>query len=167
MIYAVVEQVYTVLAANFATDWAGLCSTFSLGAPPAVDIVKRQNVDAMVRSTSRDWSVRPAIGIYAVDLTTQAKMAAHRLSVNNLGLDFYRRGAIANLPTLLQQGELAAEAMLLTIDRLAGSGGGVWGAGEAEDSVTVTFSDGYEATEGGDYQQLITVTVPVRASDEV
>jgi malonyl CoA-acyl carrier protein transacylase len=168
VLYDAIETFYAVLVTNFQTDWATLCTAKSVGAPETITIRKRYNADLLYSL----GVATPALGIYGTAATTQAKMQGQRLSIITVGVDWFHRTTLGSdqgslAAVLLAQSELAAEAILLSVDRLATAGASVWGAGERENSVSITASGGYEEGESGTYQRLVTVTVPVRDSDEV
>lgn len=164
MLYDQVEQCYTVLAANFAADYAALLAAKSVASPGTVTIIKRQSVNTALRYSQAP----PFVGVFSLAGKTQAKDQSKRDTEGLVAFDIYMTGAGATGASLVaSQVELAAEAVLLTVDRLAGSGRGVYGAGELPFGTTVQLSDDTdEEVQQGLYGRRATVTVPVRDRDE-
>lgn len=159
------ERVGAILTTNFDTDVGLLCTAKSVTPPATVTILKRMDMNLHIAANGADRL--PALCIYANTMTTQAKMAQRRHTHATINIDYMDRFAIASLETGLKQAELAAEAILLSVDRLGlDNTTGVWEAGGAVDSVVLTFSDREDAP-AGEYQRLVTVSVPVTDQDEV
>jgi len=135
MIFDAIEQLYTIAAANFSADLATLAAAKSVTVVTTCNFVKRQDADLFV---SLQLAL-PACGIYADparDTRTQAKDQTKRDNDVALVLDYY---ATDTDPVKLgKQVELAAEALLQSIDRVAVAGlGGIYGAGETPGSIAV------------------------------
>lgn len=163
MVYDSVEKVAALLTANFDTDLGALCVAKSVTTPAAAVIVKRMDANLHIAVNG----VLPAVCIYGRAATTQAKQAGKRDNRTVVSVDYFDRASVANLPTLLAQVELAAEAVLKTVDRCVGdSTTGIWGGGLGDGSVTVELSDREDAPEG-EFQRLATVTFAVNDRDEV
>ncbi|HWP38945.1 MAG TPA: hypothetical protein VNL18_15470 [Gemmatimonadales bacterium] len=159
MIYDAVEQAYTVAAANFTADLNALAAAKGVTAPPAATLIKRQRAETYIAL----GAALPALGIYLLRVATQAKSQGKRDSVVSLVFDYYLEGTD---PTLLaKQAELAAEAVLRTVDRLADAGSGIYGAGEGSGSVTIELSDGYDPADENKFFHRAQVTVPVWDED--
>jgi hypothetical protein len=163
MIHGAVQRAIAMAIANFAVDLAAVCAAKApaVAAPAgAWQIVEWQDAEIAVRL----GSAKPILGItLGPNALTQAKDQGKRDSTVAVLFDVYIEGAD---PTLLaQQIAIAPEAVMLTVDRLAG-GGGVEGAAQEERSVSVELTDGYE--ERGDqsnYWQRARVLVPVTHRD--
>ena len=140
MIYDAIEAVATIVTANFFTDMAALISAKGLtGLTTTAAIEKRQRAELYVAL----GAALPAIGIYGLMATTQAKWQGKRDASCTLGLDYYATGT--DPIKLAQQTELAAEALLRSIDRIWPTAAG--GAGEGFNSVSVELSAAYMETD--------------------
>jgi hypothetical protein len=159
MIYDAVETVYAVVNANFATDYAALAAAKGVTVVTPVGIIKRQKADIFVPL----GATLPAIGIYGLSATTQVKDQAKRDVFCTMAFDFYDRGT--DPVALAKQTELAAEALLLSIDRMWPTAAG--GAGEGDNSITVTLMDGYDETAELQYERRATITFPLMNRDVV
>jgi hypothetical protein len=158
VVHDAIERLYTALFTNFATDMAAVITEKGAGVVGLVNtatVIKRQTAEIFVQKAQAP----PAIGIYGIRATTQAKDQGKRDSKNSIGIDYYATGT--NPSQLQKQTELAAEAIMRTIDRLAGSGGGVFGAAVEEDSVTWDWLDGYTEGVAPLYIGVATGTIPV------
>lgn len=163
MLYDAIERMASILSANFVADLTTLCGAKSLTVPSTPVVVKRMDMNLHIAANGS----LPALCVYQNSATTQAKMAQARESHATVNVDYMDRVALADLDTMLKQVELVAEAILLSVDRMAGDPAGhIWEAGGANDSVTVTLADREDAPEG-EYQRLLTVSVPVTDHDEV
>ncbi len=163
MIYDAITRVAALLGTNFDTDLATLCTAKSVTAPAAATIVTRMDANLHVGLNG----VLPAVCVYGRSTSTQAKQAEKRDNITTLSVDYFARSTEAALPTMLQQVELAAEAILATVDRcIYDTTSGVWGAGLGDGSVSVTLEDQSDAP-AGLYQRLATVTFSVNDRDEV
>ena len=170
MIYDAVEQVYTALAANFTNDLALLAAAKGASITTTVDLIKRQSADIFL-GLGKGKSA-PACGIYGSDATTQRRdqgltAGSKRDSIVSITCDYYCEG---NDPDVIaKQGELAAEAILLSMDRLPSYPGGIYAVAEQNESVQVNVTEGYEeakADEGGrTYQRRVTVQFPTYVRD--
>lgn len=159
MIYDAIEAAYTVVNANFATDYAALAATKGVAIVTPVGIIKRQKADIFVPL----GATLPAIGIYGVSGTTQVKDQGKRDTICALAFDFYDRGT--DPVALAKQAELAAEALLQSIDRMWPTAAG--GAGEGDGSITITLADGYDETAELKYERRATITFPLVDRDAV
>lgn len=160
MIFDAVQRAHTVTATNLATDLAALCTAKSVTNPGTITLVKRQKAETFIAL----GSPLPALGIYGLRAVTQAKDQGKRDSLVTVVWDFYIEGTD---PTLIaKQAELVAESVLRTVDRLAASGDGLYGAGELAQSVTVEMSDNYQEAEELKWFQRAVVTAPVHDRDE-
>lgn len=161
MIYDVVEQAYDIANVNFVADHTALLGAKSI-APWAgtLTIIKRQRAE-----TSREFGTTPpTLGVCGVRASTQAKDQGKRDTRSAVVYDLFARGTDPGL--LAAQVELGAEALLRSIDRLAGSGRGVFGAGELPNSVSVEMSDGYDQDVGLQWWHRAEVTFPCHDRDE-
>ena|SRR6267378_531760 len=149
----------TVLTANFAADFTALASAkgvTDLAGPPT--FVKRQKAEIF----GTLGVTLPAIGIYIVRSVTMAKWQAVRDPRSTGVFDWYARSG--NPLLLAQQTELAAEAMLRSVDRLATSGS-IFGAGELPDSITIDLTDGYDKSIEPNYDRRAVITFTVYDRD--
>jgi len=161
MIYDQVEQAYVVLAANFAADYAALLTAKGVASPGAVTLIKRQGVPTALRYQQ----VPPFMGVVSLAAATQAKDQGKRDNRGLVAYDIYIKGGTPDL--VAAQVELAAQAVMQTIDALAASGNGVFGAAELPGSCTITLSDDEdEEVEEGQYGRRATVSFPVWDRDE-
>lgn len=162
MLYDAVEQVYTVVLANFTTDLGALATAKGVSVTATVGVIKRQTAETMV-ALGADL---PAIGVYTVAGSTQAKDQGKRDTLTTMVLDYYAEGT--DPANLAKQAELAAEALLRSIDRLwpALEGGG----GNAVGSVGIVMTPGYQEVRQNEAEQTVynhraTVTFPVMDRD--
>jgi len=159
MIFDAVEAMTTVLTANFSADFTALAAAKSvadLPSPPT--FVKRQKAEMFATL----GVTLPAIGIYVLRSVTMAKWQAVRDPRCTGVFDWYAR--LADPELLAKQTELAAEAMLRTVDRLSSSGS-IYGAGELPDSITIEVTDGYDKSIEPSYDRRATVTFSVYDRD--
>lgn len=159
MIFDAVEAMATVLTANFTADFTALASAkgvADLPSPPT--FVKRQKAETF---TSLGVTL-PAIGMYVVRAVTMAKWQAVRDPRTTGVFDWYAR--LADPFLLAEQTELAAEAILRTVDRLSSSGS-IYGAGELPDSITIELTDGYNQSIQPSYDRRVTVTFSIYDRD--
>lgn len=156
MLYDQVEQCYLVLAANFATDYAALLTAKGVASPGAVTLIKRQSVPTALRY----GKAPPFLGIVSLAAQTQAKDQSKRDNRGLVAFDFYQIGSDPEV--VAQQSELAAEAVLMSVDRFNTAGGGLFGGGDVPQSVDVTMSDDEaEEVQLGLYGRRATVSVRV------
>lgn len=152
MIFDAIEQLYTALNANFATDMAALVTDKGLtGITTTATIIKRQTAEVIIAKRA----TQPTIGIVPARFTTQAKDQAKRDSKNWLEVVYVATGS--DPAAIGKQVELALESILRSIDRLAGQGGGVFGAAVQEDSIEGDVSDYYTEGQAPNYYQLGTL----------
>lgn len=163
MMFDALERFATVLAANFDADLAALCTAKGVTAPVgSVTLIKRMDANLHVAVNG----ALPALCVYGRAVSTQARFVGKRDSRCVISVDYLNRADEAGLVTMLQQVELAAEAILKTIDRVPGdSASGVWNAAPNAGEAVIELSDREDAPEG-EYQRLLTVTVPVTDRDE-
>lgn len=160
MIYDLVERAYTVLAANFATDYTALLTEKTVSSPGTVKIVKRQKVETALRY----GVLPPLMGVISIAAQATAKMQTRRDTQGLVAYDFYLTGT--DPAVVAKQVEIAAEAALKSVDRLAGAGG-VFGAGEIPLSVQITLSDDEdEEVQEGKYGRRATVSFSMWDRDE-
>lgn len=164
MIYDVIELVASVLGTNFTTDLTTLCTAKSVTAPTAIvgSVHKREDLLA--------WGTNPAnlpgLGVISIRSVTGAKNQTKRDALTTVRVTYYTMGQDAAV--LGAQVELAAEAILLSIDRVAGSGTGqVWGAGEARDSVLVEMLGTALTKDAGWFEDGVIVEFPCNDRDLV
>ena len=161
MLYDIVEQAFTVLNTNFAADYTALLTAKSVASPGTVKIVKRQSI----KTALRYGALPPVMGVISLAGRTTAKDQGKRDTQGLVAYDLYIKGATPDL--VAKQVELAAEACMRSVDRLAASGGGVFGAGEVPLSVTVALNDDEEEeVEEGKYGRRVTVSFQVWDRDE-
>ena len=161
MLYDAVEQAFSVLNSNFAADYTAALSSKGVTSPGTVKIVKRQSIKTALRYMVQP----PVLGVISLASRTQAKDQGKRDSQSLVAYDLYIKGSDPAL--VAKQIELAAEAMMRSVDRLAASGNGVFGAAEVPLSATVTLSDDEdEEVEEGKYGRRVTVSFPVWDRDE-
>lgn len=149
MIYDAIEAVYTTVNANFNTDLAALVSAKGLsGLTTSATLFKRQRAETFVELGAAANGQLPAIGIYGTAVTTEAKWQGKRDPECTVVLDYYARGT--DPVKLAQQTELAAEALLLSIDKVYPTAAG--GAGEGFGSINIELTDAYMETDKPDSQ---------------
>jgi hypothetical protein len=163
MLYDAIETVYAVVLANFATDLAALASAKGVTITTTADIIKRQRAETFVAFGKGVTS--PAIGIFSIRGLTQAKWQTQRDTDCTVVCDYYARSADPS--ALAIQAELAAEALLKSMDRIWPTAAG--GAGEGDRSVTIEMTDAYVETVSSEtetarweHRAMVTFTVQVR-----
>lgn len=161
MLFDCVERAYTVTAANFATDLTALLTAKSVAAlSGTLVIAKRSSAES-----HKKWNGDPPyLDIRGLRAATVANDQGKRDSICELEWDFYLEGSNPSL--IAKQAELAAEAVLQTIDVLAESGDGLVGAGEEWRSITVEMSDGNMEAKEDLYWHRAVVRAPVFDRDE-
>lgn len=155
------DRALAILEANFSTDIEALAVAKSvLGIDAEVTVYDRQPV-AVVASLKD--SAFPALGVYTAGGTAQSRRQDERLGTVTVVVEYYARRP--DQPTLLgKQTELAVEAILRSLDRMAGAGGVVL-AGDPEHSVIVEIF-GLSRVEGlKTYEDGARVRFPVVAQD--
>lgn len=161
MLYDQVEQAYTVAAANFPGHYATLLAAKGVTSPGTVTLIKRQSVVTALRY----GKAPPLMGIVSLAGETQGRDQGKRHTRGLVAYDLYIKGSDPNL--VAKQVELAAEALLRTIDMLPESGNGVFGAAEIPLSCKITLSDDEdEQVEDGQYGRRATISFPVWDKDE-
>lgn len=157
MIYDAIEGAYTVVLTNFATDLAALATAKGVTITTTASIVKRQKAE-----TFGTYQIAlPAVGVYGKKVVTQGKSNGYRDNLSTVVFDYY---AVGPDPVILaKQAELAAEALLKSIDRL--NGADPYGAGVLPGSITVEFNDGFEEVQIPNYARRAIVTCPVWDQD--
>lgn len=161
MIHDQVERAYTVLATNFAADYAALLTAKAVASPGTVKIVKRQSVVTALRY----GALPPLLGVVSLAAQTQAKDQGKRDTRGLVAYDLYISGSDPAL--VAKQVEIGAEACMRSVDRLAESGAGVFGAGELPLSVQITLSDDEdEEVQEGKYGRRATVSFSMWDRDE-
>lgn len=111
-----------------------------------------------------DQEKLPGIGVYAGPLTTQARWQGRRDARAVVVLDYFATGSD---PVVLgKQVELAAEALLRSIDRIPEAApAGELGAAELKDEIAVVIA-GSSRERGLDYyQDRVTLTFPILEQD--
>jgi len=159
MIYDVIERAETVAKANFVIDIKALETLKDVDIDTTVSFYKR--LDANIFFDKK----LPGLGIYAEGATSGAKLlsGARRENTVFLIFDYMARGTVA--ANLSFQIELAVEAIMQTIDRLAESTTNVLGAGEAKDSVVITIERQAQSENQPHYEERVLVRVPVNEED--
>lgn len=169
MIYDVVEIVATVLDSNFETDLAALCVAKSVTAPSAL-VAPNSSTSVRTREALVAWGTDaenlPGLGVTSLRSVTGGKNQRKRDSTTTVAVTYYSTGQDAAV--LGAQIELAAEAILLSIDKVAGSGSGqVWGAGEARDSVEVEMLGTAQMLDSDWFEDGVVVSFPCNDRDTI
>jgi hypothetical protein len=166
VLYDAVEQVFTVLNTNFATDFAALLTQkglTGLGLVTTANIVKRQDAEDFVRFRV----TTPTIGILGLDSASRAKDQGKRDNRNIISVDYFATGSETDGPKVQKQVELAAEAIHKSVDRLHdGVGGGVFGASVEDNDLNTHLERGYSEGQTPLYLGLATVTFSVDDRDD-
>lgn len=166
MLYDAIEQAFAVIDANFDADFAALITQKSLGGLGLTTTamkIKRQTAEIFVAKRAS----KPTIGVYGIRASTRAKDQGKRDSRNVIAVDYFATGIEADGAKVQKQVELAAEALLKSVDRLVGgTGGGVFGAAVQDDDITVELSEAYVEGEAPAYIGVATVTFPVDDRDD-
>lgn len=159
MIYDAVEDVASILAANFSTDLAALATAHSVTVDSTVTVKKRQGVENLVAR----GTLLPCLGVVGADASTQAVFQGTRDATVTITCDYYATGTDADV--LAAQADLVAEAILLTVDRLWPTIG--VGAGEADRSIAISLTGAFEPPDENTFSRRVTVTFPVIVRDDV
>ncbi len=164
MFYAAIERAATVLDANYRDDFEALALAKSIAnLDPNLTVFKRRTAELFFR----DLDGHPGCGIYGVIATTSARRADLRESLVSLVFDWlaWRQDEQDAAELVVLQGELAAEAIMRTVDRMGeDQSGGVLGAGELRGSVGVRLDYG-GMEEVSSPLTRVRVTVPVNEED--
>jgi hypothetical protein len=160
VIYDAIERAATVAAANFDTDLAALAvaKTETLLAS-STTVYKRRTAEAFEKDVTEKTA---GLGIYWESVQTEVKDQGKRDSTVFVLYDYYAIGS--DLGQLEKQVELAAEALMQSIDRLADSS--VLAAGEAPGSVIVLAFLVGQGEEGQHYEGRVILRFPVLDRDQ-
>lgn len=146
-----------ILQGNFATDLAALATAKSVaGIDATIHFYDEQ--PAAVFAT-RDL---PGLGVYGVGASTNSRRQDQRDSVVTVSVEYYCRGTDATV--IGKQTKLAVEAILRSIDRMAG-GGGVVLAGDPDNSVQAEVFGLAVAPGQTSYEDGCRVRFPVMVED--
>lgn len=156
MLYDPIEQFYTVLNTNFATDMAALVAAKGVtGLTTTATIIKRHGAEDIIARRA----TQPTIGFVPVTFRTQAKDQGKRDTRATLEVVYVATGA--DPAKVGKQVELALESILRSVDRLAASGGGVFGAAVEDGAIDGELSDYYADGEAPNYYQIGTMRIPI------
>lgn len=162
--YDVSEKLGALATTHFAADFAALVASKGLGAL-GVDT----SVTIYTRMPARYFGLAekplPGLGCYARIARTQAKSQQEAASVLEGHFEYLCRGVD---PVIIRaQSELAAEVLRLLVDRIAGAGSGLEGAGEDQLSVAIEI-DGSGPSEGLEfYEEWAHAAFPIWETDVV
>ena len=164
MFYDVSEGLATLATANFTTDFDALIALKSLGGlgvNTAVTVYVRQ--PAVVFGGQE--KPLPGLGCYSRNARTQVKSQQERASTMEAHYEYLCRGA--DPVAIRAQAELAAEVLLLLVDRFPTIAGGIEGGGQEPLSVVVDI-DGSGPAEGLEfYEEWVHVVAPIWDTDAV
>lgn len=158
MIHVPVDQAAATLDAHFEADLAALLATHSIvGADPSLTVYPRRSAELFTALKNHRL---PGCGVYALHVRTQARVQGIRDNRLRITFDYFARGADPEV--LTAQCELAAEALLQTIDRLAGfdPNDQFIGAGEEELGITVDLLGAAQAEGSKLFEDRLLVTCP-------
>jgi hypothetical protein len=162
--YDVSEGLGTLAQTNFTADFDALVALKGLGAlgvTTAVTVYPRQ--PAVVFGGQE--KALPGLGCYSRNARTQAKSQQERASSMEAHYEYLCRGPDA--ATIRAQAELAAEVLLMLVDRFATAAGGIEGGGQEPSSVLVDI-DGSGPAEGLEfYEEWVHVVSPIWDTDVV
>ena len=158
--YDVIENIEPVLTANFATDMAAIVAAKGAQVISTNATVYKREMGPLFAGRGQPL---PGIGLWLRTTQTQARRQTKRDNLHVLVYDYFARGNDA--VKLQAQLELAAEAILMTVDRTYQAGGGVYGSGETDKSVTVQFVPIVQAKGRGSYEGRVLVVAPVNEED--
>lgn len=162
--YDVAEGLGTLASTYFTADFDALIAAKgagALGVTTAVTVYPRQ--PAVVFGGQE--RALPGLGCYARAARTQAKSQQERSSSMEAHYEYLCRGPVAE--TVRAQAELAAEVILLLVDRFPTIAGGVEGGGQEPSSVLVDI-DGSGPAEGLEfYENWVHVVSPIWDTDVV
>lgn len=156
MLYDPIEQFWDVLNDNFATDMAALVTAKGVtGLTTTATIIKRHSAEDIIARRA----TQPTIGFVPTTFRTQAKDQGKRDTRAVLEVVYVATGE--DPAKVGKQVELALESILRSVDRLAGNGGGVFGAAVEEGSIDGELSDYYGEGQAPNYYQIGTLRIPV------
>jgi hypothetical protein len=165
MLYDVVDLVASVLDANFDADLTALCTAKGVATPTGIvggTVRKREGLLAWATSPAN----LPGLGVTSQGAQTGAKNQAKRDSTVTVQAAYYSTGQDAAL--LGAHVELAAEAIMLSVDRMAGSGSGlVWGVAEGRDSVRIETMGTAFTRDANWFEDGVVVEFPANDRDVV
>jgi hypothetical protein len=165
VIYASIETAAATLDAHFETDLQALLDAHEVvGADAGLTVYKRRMAEIFVPD-AKDGQL-PGCGVYSLTGRTRAKVQGERFAQLVLVFDYFARGADPEV--LSAQCELAVEALLQTVDRLAGADPAdqLVGAGEEEFGISVHIQGTAQADGQQLYEDRVLVTVPVTSRDQ-
>ena len=171
MVYDAIEQAATSLSANFDADLAALATAKGeAGITQTATVYKRRPATVLfaLAAVTGSGVTLPAIGVWVQRTATQARRQDVRDNVHQLVFDYVARSAgvtAGSDVTLEKQAELAAEALLRTVDRLVTAGGGYFGAGELAGSVVIELSGLAMGPGQSYYEEHVRLTCPVTERD--
>ena len=163
MIYDAIALVAASLVTNFANDLQAIAAAKGQGAiDHSINVYPHRAAEIF---TAVKTDALPGLGVYSLTARTQAKSQGSRDSRPTIVFDYFARGADPAL--LTTQCELAAEAILKTIDRVAPTNttDQLIGAGEDENSVTVSIQGTSQAEGSKLFEDRVLVTCPVTFRD--
>lgn len=127
------DRTVAVLTANFAADHAALATAKGVAGVDSTVTIHDRLPMAVVASI--EGNTFPAIGVYTAGGSAHSRRQDERMGTVVVVVEYYARSETLPL-TLGKQVELAVEAILRTVDRMAGAGGVVL-AGDPDNSVVV------------------------------
>lgn len=158
MIYEVVERAVEVFAANFATDMQALATAHDLPVDTDVTVYPRREAGEFAAH-----EVLPGLGVWSPGARTQAHGGQSiRKSRVTVVADYYARHADVDL--LTAQVELAAEAILRSVDRMPDASG-VRGAGEENETVRIEITGAARMAGAKTYEERVVVTFTMDEQD--
>ncbi len=135
MIYDAIERTITIVDANFTTDLQALVAAKGVtGVYTDVKVYGRRRAQQFWELMEKD-GVDAGIGIYPQQFDTPAEFVMRRHSRHQIVIEYYAVGKDPD--ALAVQMELAAEAILRSIDRLivAGGSSGIIAVGEEDGDI--------------------------------
>lgn len=162
MIRRAVERVYSVVSANFNTDFAALAAAAGVPAVTA-DFYKRLAAPGFWRKTTAGVGVYHGSGASERRKAGAAAGSGVRDTRVDVVLDWWIRGHEPDV--LAVQTEIAIDALVRSIDRVPDEASGVWSAADARDSITWTIERSTLTDEGRIATERAIVVCPLRVRD--
>lgn len=159
MLFDAIERAWTVVNANFQTDFTALLTAKGVSGLTIAAIVKRETAEKMIARGLAE----PCIGIYGQSAKTSfadGGLGGKRDSLCNIIADLV---IVGTDPAIAQaQAELGAEVLVKELCERVGQGGSLTFAGGLERfSVDVQLWDAYTDQQAPNYYTGATVTVPM------
>lgn len=170
MLYDAIQATVAQLNTNFVADITAVAT--AKGVNNIIDLtLGGVYPNVMGHQLGRVGLPLPGIGVYPIDADSSAKTQGQRKTLAGMALDYVAEGP--NQDTMFTQEEIALEAIMLTIDRIAfqvwtgvpGGSRGTFGAGNPEHGVKIRFMPPTEIKSEGFFRGRVILRVPTWQQD--